>query len=71
MDRLARIVFSEPLDVLELVGIAAALIAAALLIRHASPGHVALDALVVASAVGPFLVRHCVRALRRGQRAGA
>ena len=69
MARLARIVFSEPMDVLELVGIAAALIAAALLIRHASLGHTLLDALVVGCAVGPFLVRRCLRALRRERRA--
>jgi hypothetical protein len=55
------------LDVLELVGIAAGLIAAALFIRYVQ-GPVALDALVLALAVGPFVLRAARRARRGGPR---
>jgi hypothetical protein len=49
-------------DVLELVGMAAGLIAAALFIRYA-PGSLALDAAALLLAVGPFVLR----AARRGR----
>jgi hypothetical protein len=65
MTALARAILAEPFDVLELLGLAAALIAASLFVHHAVDAPVALDALVVAGAVGPFLLRHSRRALRR------
>lgn len=52
------------LDELELLGIAAGLIAAALFIRHVQ-GPLAVDVLVVTLAVGPFLVRAVRRKFRR------
>ena len=60
-----RKVYVRPMefDELELIGIAAGLIAAALFIRYV-PGSFALDALVLALAVGPFVLR----ALRRSRR---
>jgi hypothetical protein len=50
-------------DVLELVGMAAGLIAAALFIRHLEGGAL-VGAAVVALAIGPFVLRAAVRALR-------
>jgi hypothetical protein len=52
-------------DVFELIGIAAGLIAAALFISYVQ-GPLALDAVVLALAVAPFVLR----ALRRAHRGG-
>jgi hypothetical protein len=52
------------LDVLELLGVAAGLIAAALFIRHVQ-GPLALDLIVVTLAVGPFIARAARRRSRR------
>ena len=54
-------------DVLELVGMAAGLIAAALFISYVQ-GPLALDALVLALALGPFVLRALRRAHRGGHR---
>ena len=54
-------------DVLELIGMAAGLIAAALFISYVQ-GPFALDALVLALAVGPFALRAFRRAHRAGRR---
>ena len=54
-------------DVLELIGMAAGLIAAALFISYMQ-GPLALDALVLTLAVGPFVVRAFRRAHRGGRR---
>jgi hypothetical protein len=51
-------------DVLELVGMAAGLIAAALFIRYVQ-GSAALDVLALTLAVGPFVLRAARRARRR------
>jgi len=53
-------------DVLDLVGMAAGLIAAALFVALV-PAPLAVDAAVVAAAVGPFVLRAAWRA-RRGPR---
>ena len=53
-------------DVLELVGMAAGLIAAALFIGHVQ-GPLALDMFALVLAVGPFVAR-AVRRARRGSR---
>ena len=54
-------------DVLELIGMAAGLIAAALFISYVQ-GPLAVDALVLALAVGPFALRAFRRAHRAGRR---
>jgi hypothetical protein len=53
-------------DVLDLVGMAAGLIAAALFISYVQ-GPLALDAAVLAVAIGPFLLR-ALRRAGRGER---
>ena len=54
-------------DVLELIGMASGLIAAALFIRYV-PGPLPLDAAVLAAAVGPFVLRAARRARQRRSR---
>ena len=54
-------------DVLELIGMAAGLIAAALFISYVQ-GPLVIDALVIALAVGPFVLRAFHRVHRAGRR---